>query len=79
MVRQNGYDVAQFVHVRVIVALVERLIQQTGLQAGSNEILHMPAADVGIFVFALNDFPLLGQSDLAIHRARWLRQDCIIC
>src|SRR3546814_5680965 len=34
----------------------------------------MPAADLGVFVFALNDFALLGKPDLAVDRSGRLGQ-----
>ncbi len=53
-------------------------LQQARLQRRSGEYFEVAAADFGIGIFARDDFTLLGDPDLAVHRAAGLRDDGII-
>ncbi|MOA42674.1 hypothetical protein D3C78_1647440 [compost metagenome] len=62
-------------HVRVFGAGGLGARRQAGFQRGRHQQFQVPAAHLGVLVLALDDFALLGQADLAGHRARGLRQD----
>ena len=53
-------------------------LQQARLQRRRGQSLQIAAADLGIGVFAGDDFALLGDADLPVHRAARLRQDRVI-
>src|SRR5436190_18538748 len=53
-------------------------LQQARLERARCENLQIVAADFGIGIFAGDDFALLGDPDLTVHRAAGLRNDGVI-
>src|SRR5205085_1591501 len=53
-------------------------LQQTCLQRRGGQDLQIVAADLGVGIFAGDDFALLGDANLAVHRATWLRDDGVV-
>ena len=53
-------------------------LQQARLQRRGGQHLQIAAADFGVGIFAGDDLALLGDADLAVHRAGGLRQDGVI-
>jgi hypothetical protein len=49
-----------------------------GLQRGGDQGFQVAPADLGVGVLGADDLALLGQADLAAHRARGLRQDGLV-
>ena len=53
-------------------------MQQARLQRRGGEDFQIVAADFGVGIFAGDDLALLGDADLAVHRAAGLRDDGVI-
>ena len=53
-------------------------LQQACFQRGRGENFQIAAADFGVGIFAGDDLALLGDADLAVHRAARLRDDRVI-
>ncbi len=53
-------------------------VQQGGFEGRGDQGLEVPAADLGVGVLRVDDLALLGQPDLAVDRARRLRQDGLV-
>jgi hypothetical protein len=53
-------------------------VQQRGLQRGGDQGFQVAPADLGVGVLGGDHLALLGQADLAVHRARRLRQDGLV-
>src|SRR6201746_1154507 len=64
----------------VAAARISRLLrpQQAALQVCGRKNLQIVAADLGVGIFAGDDLALLGDPDLAVHRAAGLRDDRLI-
>jgi hypothetical protein len=53
-------------------------LQQRGFQRGGHQGFQVAPADLGVGVLGGDHLALLGQADLAAHRARRLRQDGLV-
>ena len=53
-------------------------LQKRGLQRGGHQGFEVAPANLGVGVFGRNHFALLGQADLAAHRAGRLREDGLV-
>ncbi len=53
-------------------------LQQAGFEGRGGQNFQIVAADFGVGIFAGDDFALLGDADLAVHRAARLRNDGVI-